>query len=222
VAGCAASAAAAAAVSGPCVGEYTRCASGACAFNTESCAQCPPGEYACPLSTACSPDGAFASCPGLAGTLFDASLPVDARLDWLIPQLTLPELLSQMTDNTTGIARFSVPPYVALNDDQHGVKSPNATAFPNGVTLGAAWDEELLFRVGLALGVESRGVHNGADDKSGQHALPGQGGPGTLVNGQGMTYYAPNLNLVHDVRVANPRRGARACAGRARVSAACR
>ncbi len=52
--------------------------------------------------------------------------------------------------------------------------------------------------VGLAVGVEARGIHNSQLDKSGEHG--GEGWPGTLKNGVGLTLYAPNVNLVHDPR----------------------
>ena len=94
------------------------------ALTPEQCAQCPAGQYACPLSTACvaTPD-AIPTCPGLKGTHFDASLTVEARLDYIFAQaLTLPELLSQMIYNATQIPRLAIPAYVWLNDDQHGAR----------------------------------------------------------------------------------------------------
>lgn len=85
-----------------------------------------------------------------------------------------------------------------LNDDQHGVKQPYATAFPNGASFGAAWDADTMLAIGLALGTEARGVHNSLLDKSAEQG--GEGWPGTLRNGAGLTAYAPNINLVHDPR----------------------
>ena len=86
-----------------------------------------------------------------------------------------------MTDNASHIPRLAVPAYVWLNDDQHGVKQSDATAFPNGNALGASWDADLLTRVGLAIGTEARGVFNTLLDKSAQTG--GEGWPGTLRNG---------------------------------------
>ena len=85
-------------------------------------------------------------------------------------------MISQMTDNTTEIPRLGIPSLVMLNDDQHGVKQPDATAFPNGCSMGATWDEALLTQVGLAIGTEARGVHNSELDKSGETG--GEGWPG--------------------------------------------
>jgi beta-glucosidase-like glycosyl hydrolase len=75
--------------------------------------------------------------------------------------------------------------YVWLDDDQHGVKQPDATAFPNGNSLGASWSPELLTRVGMAIGTEARGVFNSLLDKSAEEG--GEGWPGTLKNGATLT-----------------------------------
>ena len=137
------------------------------------------------------------SCPGLNGTHFDTSLSLEARLDYMFSTpWSTEEFVGQMTENATFISRLSVPAYNWLNDDQHGVKQPDATAFPNGASLGATWDTALLHSVGLAIGYEARGVHNTLGDKSGETG--GHSWPGTLRNGVGLTLYAPNVNLVHE------------------------
>ena len=183
----------------PCAGEYSRCADGSCALLLSECGRCTDS-YACPLSRTCvATPAALSSCPGLAGTHFDTSLPLEARLDALFAKpWSVSEYISQMTENATAIARLSIPAYSYLNDDQHGVKQPDATAFPNGISMGASWDAPLLHRVGLAIGVEARGVHNTLLDKSGESG--GHSWPGTIRNGVGLTMYAPNVNLVHEPR----------------------
>jgi beta-glucosidase len=131
-----------------CLGDWSTCSDGSCALTVDQCGSCPKGQYVCPLSTSCSADGSFASCPGLKGTHFDQSLTVEERLDYIFAQnLTVAELIQQMTDNTTAIPRLSIPSLVMLNDDQHGVKQPDATAFPNGCSMGATWNETLLTQV---------------------------------------------------------------------------
>ena len=71
------------------------------------------------------------------------------------------------------------------------MKQPDATAFPNGASLGASWNAPLLFDVGLAIGTEARGVFNSLEDKSAETG--GEGWPGTLRNGATLTAYAPNV-----------------------------
>lgn len=64
----------------------------------------------CPLSSTCSPDGSFKGCPNLAGTHFDSTISIEERLNYIFAQnLTLDELISQMTDNTTEIPRLGIP-----------------------------------------------------------------------------------------------------------------
>jgi hypothetical protein len=207
----AAAGAAVAAAQTPCVGAYSLCANGACALTPEACGACPAGQYVCPLSATCAATpAAVAGCAGSAATHFDPTLTIEARLDYIFAQsLSLAELISQMTDNATQIPRLAIPAYVWLNDDQHGVKQPDATAFPNGNAFGASWSAPLLERVGLALGTEARGVFNSLLDKSAQTG--GSGWPGTLRNGATLTAYAPNVNLVHGAPRERARRG-RDCA----------
>ena len=106
-----------------------------------------------------------------------------------------------MTENATDVDRLSIPRYSWLNDDQHGVKQADATAFPNGVSLGATFDAPLLNLLGAAIGTEARGTHNSLTDKSAETG--GHQWPGTINNGAGITLYAPNINLVHDPRCAS-------------------
>ncbi len=188
----------------PCLGEFSRCPDGvSCALvPATECARACSGAtpYACPLSSACFDGQSYASCPGTKGTHFDGSLSIEQRLDYIFSApWTVAEYIGQMTDNATSIPRLSIPAYSYLNDDQHGVKQPDATAFPNGASLGATWDADLLKAVGLAIGVEARGVHSTLEDKSGETG--GHSWPGTIRNGVGLTLYAPNVNLVHDPRV---------------------
>jgi hypothetical protein len=105
-------AAARAAAQRACYGEFSLCnATSSCALVEEQCGQCGAGLYACPMSTACfgpNPD-AFSTCPGLAGTHFDSTLSIEARLDYIFNQsLTLAEMISQLTDNATQIPRLAI------------------------------------------------------------------------------------------------------------------
>ena len=103
-----------------CAGAWSTCKNGACALTPDACNQCTSGQYACPLSKSCfaSPTS-FGSCPNLKGTHYDSTLSVEARLDYIFAQqLTVAELVSQMTDNATQIPRLAIPAYVWLNDDR--------------------------------------------------------------------------------------------------------
>eukprot|EP00163_Fabomonas_tropica_P032439 TRINITY_DN812_c0_g2_i24.p1 TRINITY_DN812_c0_g2~~TRINITY_DN812_c0_g2_i24.p1 ORF type:complete len:525 (+),score=115.58 TRINITY_DN812_c0_g2_i24:416-1990(+) len=105
--------------------------------------------------------------------------------------MNLTEKVSQLTNDAPALQRFYIPAYNWLNDDEHGVRNAAATSFPNGCSLGSTWSKETLYNVGRAVGIESRGVKNGAT----QYGNRGHG-----ENGYGITLYAPNMNLVRDPR----------------------
>ena len=183
-----------------CYGEWSTCDNGSCALTLAACGQCPPTQYACPLSTACFVSGVagagFSSCPNLAGTHYDATISESARLDYIFATpWTAAEYISQMTENATDVTRLSIPRYSWLNDDQHGVKQADATSFPNGISLGASFDAPLLFQVGAAIGVEARGTHNSLTDKSAETG--GHQWPGTINNGAGITLYGESFMMKH-------------------------
>ena len=186
-----------------CLGEYSFCAppaSGACvldAANATMCSACKAGEYLCPgpaLVCAASAAAYGADCPGIKGTHLDEALAIEARLDYLVAHTTLADWVPQMYDNAPAIPRLGIPAYVWLNDDVHGVNGPHATVFPDGCSLGASFDKEMMHAVGLALGSEARAAHNGFVHDG------DRGGSGQTYsadhgeNGVGITMYGPNVS----------------------------
>lgn len=120
----------------PCIGEFTPCADGSCTMSASDCGKCSSGQYLCPSDqTTCvnGPQG-YASCPGMAGTHFDMSLPIEKRLDYLVAHTNLTDQIAQLTNNAPAIPYMGIPSYNWLNDDQHGVArtSAHATVLPNG------------------------------------------------------------------------------------------
>jgi beta-glucosidase len=92
------------------------------------------------------------------------------RVEELIHQLTLQEKVSLLSGrdiwNTVAVERLGIPS-ITMTDGPHGVRAtaPEAgrkmgavTAFPTGISMGAAWDPELVEKVGQALGEETRGM----------------------------------------------------------------
>jgi beta-glucosidase len=90
------------------------------------------------------------------------------RVDDLLQKLTLEEKVSLLagTDfwHTRAIKRLGIPA-IKVTDGPHGARTadennPNrtlpATCFPTGVGLAATWNPELVHRVGIALGDETR------------------------------------------------------------------
>ena len=95
---------------------------------------------------------------------------IEQRVEDLLQQLTLSEKVSLLSGqdiwNTVPVKRLGIPS-ITMTDGPHGVRStaPEAgrkmgavTAFPTGISMGAAWNPELVERVGQALGEETRGM----------------------------------------------------------------
>ena len=99
-----------------------------------------------------------------------AAIKIEQRVENLLKQMTLGEKISLLSGqdiwNTVPIKRLGIPS-ITMTDGPHGVRStaPEAgrkmgavTAFPTGIAMGAAWNPELVERVGQALGEETRAM----------------------------------------------------------------
>ena len=194
-----------------CLGEFVACGgSNDCVLAEEHCGRCKAGEYLCPSDqhTCVASAEAYTTCPGLAGTHLDVSLPIESRLDYLIMHTNVTIQAAQLTNTAPAIPHLGVPAYQWLNDDQHGVARTvaRATVFPNGCALGATWSTATLREVGAAIGNEARGLHNGFLHNGTTNGPPGTDPRQPQCNGCGITLYAPNINLVS---TANTRLGVR-------------
>lgn len=93
----------------------------------------------------------------------DPAAPIEARIDDLLPRLSLEEKVAQMTGTsllpTDGIyltpanERLGIPGF-GMVDGPRGVRAGTATAFPVGMARGASFDPALEERVGEAIGEE--------------------------------------------------------------------
>ncbi|HEX8547214.1 MAG TPA: glycoside hydrolase family 3 N-terminal domain-containing protein, partial [Cytophagaceae bacterium] len=86
------------------------------------------------------------------------ALPIQARIDDLLSQMTLEEKVNQVTGkgfDTRPNDRLGIPSLL-LADGPLGVRSGKSTAFPSGVSMGASWDTTLIWNVGQALGEETK------------------------------------------------------------------
>ena len=93
---------------------------------------------------------------------------MEKRIEKLLKQMTLEEKVSMLsgTDfwHTQSIERLGIPS-IKVTDGPHGDRTmdednPNhtlpATCFPTGSAMGATWNTELIHRVGIAIGEETR------------------------------------------------------------------
>ena len=179
-----------------CIGEYQHCkGTGECTlFQCDGPGpHCSAGQYRCPISNTCV-DGAAAlsGCPGVKGTHLDHTLPTEDRVTSLIAAANLTEMIGQLTNAAPAIEHLGIPAYNWLSDDEHGVRGSDTTYFPDGPGLGASFDKDLLHSVGTVVGTEARAQHNWQTHTTGMRD--------NAFNGDGITVYGPNMNLVKDPR----------------------
>lgn len=89
----------------------------------------------------------------------NSSLPVEERVNDLLGRLTLEEkidLLGGTGFATKPIERLGIPE-LRMSDGPLGVRWNQATAFPAGTAMAAAWNPGLVKKLGAALGRETKG-----------------------------------------------------------------
>jgi len=119
----------------------------------------------------------------------NSCLNMEERVDILLKQMTLDEKISQMTHNSKAIPRLQIPQYGWWNEALHGVAySGRATVFPQPIGLAASWNSKLIFDVGTAVSDEARAKHHDFIRS------------GKRNNFQGLTFWAPNINIFRDPR----------------------
>lgn len=121
----------------------------------------------------------------------DPDLPLDARVDDLLGRLTLPEKISQLMNDNPPVDHLRLPGYNWWNEACHGVgRNGCATVFPQMIGLAASFDRDLLRTVGDAIASEARAKHHAATRAQ----------SGNSHQYQGLTFWAPNINLYRDPR----------------------
>lgn len=119
----------------------------------------------------------------------DPTQPIEARVNDLVSQMTLPEKVSQMQHGAAAIERLGVPEYNWWNECLHGVgRAGVATVFPQAIGMAATWNTDLLFRVATAISDEARAKH---------HEFVRQGIREIYT---GLTFWTPNINIFRDPR----------------------
>ena len=119
----------------------------------------------------------------------DPEQPLEARIDDLISRMTVEEKCSQLLSQSPAIERLGVRRYHWWNECLHGVaRAGRATVFPQAIGLAAAFDPELMRRIGEVIADEARAKYNAAikADLRGQY--------------RGLTFWTPNVNIFRDPR----------------------
>ncbi|KAK0189847.1 glycoside hydrolase superfamily [Armillaria mellea] len=117
--------------------------------------------------------------------------PLD-RATALISLFTIAEKLNNTGNTSPGVPRIGLPPYQWWSEALHGVaSSPGvqftssgeysyATSFPQPITMGAAFDDELIRAVGTVVSTEARVFNN--------------------AGRAGLDFWTPNINPFKDPR----------------------
>ncbi|MEV2243259.1 glycoside hydrolase family 3 C-terminal domain-containing protein [Streptomyces sp. NPDC049970] len=97
----------------------------------------------------------------------DPQLPFATRVDDLLGRLTLDERVAMLHQFAPAVERLGLGPFRTGQEALHGVAWMGpATVFPQAVGLGATWNEDLVRRVGEAVGDEVR-AKRATDDRVG-------------------------------------------------------
>lgn len=111
------------------------------------------------------------------------------KAEQLVSQMTIEEKASQLKFDAEAIPRLNIPAYNWWNEALHGVaRAGTATVFPQAIGLAAAFDDEMMEKIGDAIAVEGRAKYN-ENQKHGDRDIY-----------KGLTFWAPNVNIFRDPR----------------------
>src|SRR5450432_1553415 len=119
----------------------------------------------------------------------NTQLPLQARVNDLLHQLTLQEKISLLGYRSKAVDRLSIPAYNWWNEALHGVaRAGEATVFPQAIAMAASFDNSLLHLAADAISTEARAKYNlsTAAGRSEQY--------------MGLTFWSPNINIFRDPR----------------------
>lgn len=107
----------------------------------------------------------------------------------LVDQMTAEEMMGQIRFDAEAIPRLGIPAYNYWNEALHGVaRAGTATVFPQAIGNAAAFDTELLHRMGEVIATEGRAKFNA------------QSAHGDRDIYKGLTFWSPNINIFRDPR----------------------
>ncbi|KAF2281393.1 glycoside hydrolase [Westerdykella ornata] len=124
----------------------------------------------------------FNTCPGAVGPdcvngplknnkICDITAKPAERAAALVAAMTQEEKLANLVSKAPGVQRLGLPAYNWWGEALHGVAGApgisfsgdfkTATSFPMPLLMSAAFDDDLIFKVGTAIGTEARAFSNG-------------------------------------------------------------
>ena len=119
----------------------------------------------------------------------DKQLSAYDRAAALADTLSTEEQAQQLKYDAPAIEKAGLPSYNWWNEGLHGVaRAGTATVFPQAIALAAAFDKDMMYRVGEVISTEARAMYNSAA-KHGDTDIY-----------KGLTLWAPNINIFRDPR----------------------
>lgn len=90
------------------------------------------------------------------------NLPLEERVADLVSRLTLEEKLGMMASRQPAVARLGIPEFHIGGEAAHGLIASDGytTVFPQTQGLACTWDQDLMYRVGVAISDEARAFSN--------------------------------------------------------------
>ncbi|MBP5330466.1 MAG: glycoside hydrolase family 3 C-terminal domain-containing protein, partial [Lachnospiraceae bacterium] len=123
--------------------------------------------------------------------LWDPNLDIEAKLDWLLKELTLDEKFHMLASGSGGVERLGIPVCRLGGEAAHGVEARNdqfrksdpdfTTSFPEPVGMSSSWDKDAIREAGTIVGKEARIIYN-------------------KKPGGGISRWAPTVDLLRDPR----------------------
>ena len=114
------------------------------------------------------------------------------RATALVKSMTVAEKINNTGDHAAGVERLGLPPYEWWQEALHGVASSpgvnysttgdfnSSTSFPMPISLGATFNDDLVFNVASIISTEARAFNN--------------------VDRAGLDFWTPNINPFKDPR----------------------
>lgn len=107
----------------------------------------------------------------------------------LVGKMTIEERASQLRYNSPVVKRLGIPAYNWWNESLHGVaRAGVATSFPQAIGMAAAFDVDMMKKIGDAIATEGRAKYNAYADKNDRDIY------------KGLTFWSPNVNIFRDPR----------------------
>jgi beta-glucosidase len=120
-------------------------------------ASSPGGDSTSSATSSSGAVSAFSNPP----KYLDPSLPVEERIDDLLPRMTLEEKVIQLCDDwgSKGIPRLKIPAMLKT-EGLHGQSySTGATIFPMPIEMASTFDTNLIYQIGEATAVEAKAAN---------------------------------------------------------------